>query len=316
MTRVLVAGETLVDMFQEASDDGAGTDVFRRQAGGAPANVAATLAALGRSPDFWTKLGADAHSEFLEATLVEAGVSPRFVERDPDAKTTLTFVSHDPDADRSFTFYRDSPADTRLQPGRIPDAALREYEWIYVGGVLLTVEPARSALLDLVERARDFDNQVVFDPNVRPDLVDDGFTETFHAALSHADVVKATPEELSAVGLSGEREALAETLLAHGAHTVLLTLGADGAEAYATEDAPWGRTRLSHPGYAVTPVDTTGAGDAFTGAAIAALAAGEPLEEVLDFANAVGAFTTTGRGGMAALPDREAVRRFREGRAP
>jgi fructokinase len=99
-------------------------------------------------------------------------------------------------------------------------------------------------------------------------------------------------------------------------------MGGEGALAHATADAPWtdatagaddaddGRVEVSHAGYAVDVVDTTGAGDAFTAGVIAALSGGESLAEALAFANAVAAVTTTGTGAMTALPTREAVRRL------
>jgi fructokinase len=63
----------------------------------------------------------------------------------------------------------------------------------------------------------------------------------------------------------------------------------------------------------VNVTDTTGAGDAFTAGSLAAFAAGvETLSEVLSFANAVAALTTTADGAMTALPDRESVERLRE----
>ncbi len=57
-------------------------------------------------------------------------------------------------------------------------------------------------------------------------------------------------------------------------------------------------------------VDTTGAGDAFTAGAIAALDGGESLAAALRFANAVGARATTAQGAMAALPTRAHVETF------
>jgi fructokinase len=315
MTRdVIVAGETLIDFIPETPGALDEIEAFARRAGGAPANVAVGLSRLDEPPLFWTRVGDDPFGDFLVWTLDEYGVPDRFVERDPAAKTSLAFVTHDEDADRSFSFYRDGTADTRMQAGTVPDETLAEARWVHVGGVALADEPSRTATLDLAERAADADCTVSFDPNARPELwgSDTEFETVAGWALEHADVLKATPGELRSLGASGaDPEALARSACEMGPHTVLLTLGGEGAVAVATDEASWaGTTR--HGGYDADPVDTTGAGDAFLAGAIAALVGEESLDEALAFANAVAATTTTAKGALTALPDRDSVAEMRE----
>jgi len=317
---VLVAGETLVDFLPDSDAPLAAVDQFARHPGGAPANVAVRLAQLDEPPWFWTRVGADPFGDFLVDTLADRGVPDRFVERDPDAKTTLAFVSgvaeesttvdDDPrEADPRFTFYRDGTADTRLQSGRVPDDVLESVEWVVLGGVLLASEPSRSAVVDLAERARERDCTVVFDPNGRPELWPEADFETqVRRFLPLVDVVKTTPEDLTPAGFAADPDELASELHEIGVHTVFRTAGAAGSAASASRDAPWGPTAASHAGYEVDAVDTTGAGDAFTAGVVAALTDGErDLEQVLARANAVAAASTTRHGGMSELPDPAAV---------
>ena len=318
MTRdVLIAGETLIDFIPQQTGPLASVETFSRRAGGAPANVAVGLAHLDVVPDFWTRVGDDAFGDHLRGVLAEAGLDDTYVEVDPTAKTGLAFVSLGEEAEREFSFHRHESADTRLQPGRIDDATLSGVDWVHVGGVTLADEPARAATLDLVERARDTAT-VSFDPNARPELwAGDTFSfpGTVDDVLRLVDVLKATPDDLEAAGIdSDDPETMAERLLDRGPHTVCLTLGSEGSVAAATADAPWADepTTVSHPGYTVDPVDTTGAGDAFTSGVIAALVDGTTLDEALGFANAVAAVTTTAQGAMTALPTREAVSAFRD----
>jgi len=308
---VLVAGETLVDFLPESTAPLSEVSGFTRHPGGAPANVAVRLAQLDSPPWFWTRVGADPFGEFLVETLDERGVPDRFVERDPDAKTTFAFVSEAPGDGPRFTFYRDGTADTRLQPGRVPDETLDSVEWVIVGGVLLASDPSRSAMFDLVERARERHCTVVFDPNARPELWPDADFETqVRRFLPRVDVVKVTDGELTAAGFATDAAAMADELHSLGVHTVFRTAGEAGSAASATAEAPWGPATTSHPGYDVATVDTTGAGDAFTAGVVAALAGGErDLEAVLARANAVAAASTTRAGAMTELPDPERVRR-------
>jgi ribokinase len=83
---------------------------------------------------------------------------------------------------------------------------------------------------------------------------------------------------------------------------VVLTLGAAGA-VYADRSG----TSLRVPAPKVDAVDTTAAGDAFTGAYAVALAEGRPAEEALRWACAAGAVCATRRGASSALPVRAEI---------
>jgi len=313
---VLVAGECLVDFIPETPGPLPTVEAFRRRAGGAPANVTARLADLGPAPYFWTRVGDDAFGAFLAAALADAGIPDRFVETDPDARTPLAFVAHDDDADREFSFYRDHTADTRLSPGTVPDRALDAVTWVAFGGVCLSSDPARTATLELAERAGTRDCTVVFDPNARPEVWDGGFDfpDSVDAACEVADVVKATPEDLAAAGVDGDDpDVLLDAILERGAHTAFLTLGGDGAVGRAGGAAPWGPADATHPGYDVDAVDTTGAGDAFTAGAIRGLADGSGLTGAVSLGNAAAAATTTEPGATGADVDRTVVDRIRDG---
>ncbi|WP_436922981.1 carbohydrate kinase family protein [Halosimplex amylolyticum] len=307
---VLVAGETLVDFLPESDTSLEETAAFTRNPGGAPANVAVRLAQLDRTPWFWTRVGTDPFGDFLVDVLADQGVPDRFVERDAEAKTTLAFVSGDPDAIPRFTFYRHETADTRFEPGRVPDEVLASVDWVVLGSVLLASSPSREAVTDLVERARSHDCTVVFDLNARPELWSDAdFERQVRRLLPSVDVVKASSEDLAPAGITGDGPmALAAELHDLGPHTVFLTRGELGSAASSTDAAPWSAGETTHDGYAVEAVDATGAGDAFTAGVVDALADGtRDLDVMLAHANAVAAASTTRAGGMAALPDLDTV---------
>jgi fructokinase len=337
--RVLVAGDTLVDVMADdgdsdgsdspdGSNDSEGSDAPDGPAGidgdgrtdggstltpsmgldgrfgGSGANVAVALARIGVAPLFWTRLAEDAFGDFLGGVLADSDIPGDFLVRDPVAKTTLAIVTHDAGGEPTFEFYREGTADTRMQPGTIPDDVLEDVSWVHLTGVTLSVEPSRTATLDLAERANDRGCTVSLDPNARPEMwaSDEEFGAVVRGALGHVDVLKATPGDLAVAGFDdAEPEALAQAVCEHGPDTALLTLGDDGALVYGTERSPLaGVTR--HPGYEADAVDTTGAGDGFLAGAIAAIVHGvaDP-KRVLALANAVGAVTTTRRGSVTAL---------------
>lgn len=308
---VLVAGETLIDFLPDQSGPLSTVETFSRRAGGAPANVAIALSRLDEVPWFLTNIAEDAFGDFLADTLDSQGIPDHFVTRDADHRTTLAFVSHDASADRSFTFYRTETADQHLDAGVVEDDALDAVSWVALGGVLLSSEPARSAMFELAERAREHDCRVVFDPNSRPELWTHSRDEerTLERMFELADVVKTSPDDLDGTRFADSD--LAHSLLDAGPHTVFVTRGSTGARVVADERAPWGAVDRDHSGYPVDTVDTTGAGDAFLAGVLYGLANGESLSETLALANAVAALTTTETGATAALPDRETVSEFR-----
>jgi ribokinase len=119
------------------------------------------------------------------------------------------------------------------------------------------------------------------------------------ALLALADVI--TPNESEARALTGiavennNPEAAARGLRARGPRAVVLTMGDAGA--YILDDA--GGRHL--PGVRVPVLDTTGAGDAFTGALAVALARGLGLDDAVAFANLAGAFCVTRPGVVPGL---------------
>jgi ribokinase len=95
-----------------------------------------------------------------------------------------------------------------------------------------------------------------------------------------------------------------------GLQRVLVTLGANGSVVLDSEAAGAGQVTRIAP-VRVNAVDTTGAGDAFTGAVAARLAAGEPLAEAAAFASVAAALAATRKGTQAAYAGVADVERMR-----
>jgi sugar/nucleoside kinase (ribokinase family) len=108
---------------------------------------------------------------------------------------------------------------------------------------------------------------------------------------------------LAATGHPPSIEA-AHELLDFGPHTVVVTRGAAGALTVTHDDV------AEHPGFSVPVVDTTGAGDTFNAAFVAATLRGDPLAARLRFANAAGALSVTAMGPRGLLPTRDEIEAF------
>ena len=112
--------------------------------------------------------------------------------------------------------------------------------------------------------------------------------------VARCDVLTPNEHEISELGKSSPQE-----LLDAGARAVVVTKGARGAELLRP-----GRPALHQPAHEVRAVDTTGAGDAFSGALAWSLAGGQDLETSLELASACAAMSTRRPGARGGMPTR------------
>lgn len=120
------------------------------------------------------------------------------------------------------------------------------------------------------------------------------------SVLAWCDIL--TPNEHEVELLGG-----VDRLLSLGARAVIVTQGSRGATLHTAEGA------VHVDPFAVTPVDTTGAGDCFSGSLCARLAAGDDLPVAMRFAAAAAALSTTVPGAVPSMPYRSAIDRLLSG---
>ena len=315
MIDVVAMGELLID-FTPGGTNSKGMKMFTQNPGGAPANVLAMNARLGGKTAFIGKVGQDAFGTFLRDVLRGERIDTSGLVFDPVTPTTLAFVHLDEKGDRSFSFYRSPGADQMLAPKEVALSLIDDCGVFHFGSVSLTHDPSRSAVFHAAEYAKKQCRLVSFDPNIRPMLWDN--TEDtriqIERAMKYADILKVSEEEMAFLTGTQDLDAGSKCLLDKGMALVLVSLGEQGA--YYRNHCSFGCV----PGYPVNAVDTTGAGDAFIGAFLwkakrmmrEELAFMNPvqLKQMVKFANAAGALTTTGSGAIPAMPDLEQIQSF------
>lgn len=307
---IVALGECLVDVLCEESG---GVLRMEGNPGGAPANLLAMAARLGRSAALLAKVGEDRFGQYLLRHLQSAGIDVHGVLSGRVFPTTLAIVQLDRSGERSFSFYRDRTADVMLSAGEIDAAMLRRARIFHFGSLSLTDEPVRSATWSAVAAAKGGGALISFDPNWRPPLWHsraDAIAE-MRKALSYADCVKVSAEELALITGKDTVSAGVEELFSLSPAALLAVT--DGANGACLSNR---RFSVSLPAFRVPTVDTTGAGDAFYGALLSALLEtgkapdaliAEELTTLLRFANAAGALSTTRKGGISAQPVREDI---------
>lgn len=314
MYDVVALGEILID-FTPAGLSEQGNPLFEANPGGAPANVLACLAKLGRKTAFLGKVGADEFGRLLREVLASRGIATHGLVLEEGAQTTLAFVHLHDDGDRSFSFYRSPGADTLLRPEEVDGKQLTA-SIFHFGSLSLTHEPARSATLAALHWAKERGALISYDPNLRPPLWSSlaEAKRQILAVMDQADIVKISREELEFLtGSDSLAQGSAQLVREYGTSLLLVTLGKDGCF-FRLGDL----TGLV-PGFPVQAVDATGAGDGFLGGMLhEILRRGKALEEwsleeleaSVRFANAIGALVVTRKGGIPAMPSLAEVQSF------
>lgn len=306
---VIAIGEYLVD-FTPSGTGPMGNPCYEMNPGGAPANCMAACTGAGGTTAVIACVGDDLFGRFLRKKLVENGIGDEYVQVTKKASTTLVYVSLDERGEREFAFVRKPGADTMIEEGTVGEEIGQLTKVLHFGSLSLTDEPSRSSTLDLAVKARKAGVRISYDPNYRSGLWASEREAVYwmRQGLSLADSVKMSGEELELItGYAGDQiQEGIRALLERGIKEVYITLGAGGAYYGMVEEIGF------VPGFHVEAVDTTGCGDAFTGAALY-MACRHPeisMERRVRFANAAGALCATKYGGMTAMPRREEIERL------
>ena len=265
MKKVLCIGELLIDFFTthtEVSIIEAKT--FEKQAGGAPANVAATIAMLGGQAHFCGKVGDDAFGYFLKQTLEQAGVHTDQLIMDPSTPTTLAFVSRQENGERDFIFNRG--ADELLTIEDLNLQQLMTLDMIHFGSATaLLSEPFSKTYEQLMQTLTLQNYFISFDPNYRADLWkhdSELFIQKCQPFLEAAHFIKMSDEELLLFARTEKFEQAIEWLTQFDDKTIAITQGAAGTLLIQNGQI------TTVPAFPVNAIDTTGAGDAFVGAVL------------------------------------------------
>ena len=267
--RTLILGEALVDLVCERPVAAPGdADRFVAHPGGAGANVAVTAARAGADVALAGGAGDDAWGRRLRDGLADAGVVLDHFALLPDVRTAVAFVTVDADAEPDFVIYDEGLAAVTEQLGPRLLAAVEACDAFFFSTGTMVGEQERALTQTAHARALELGLPVVFDPNLRPGRWGNPGRATTIArdCVPGAFLVKANRAEARL--LTGEPDPVraAEALLAAGAQTVVITLGADGALLRGSG------LRRDVPGRPATPVNTTGAGDTFAGTLLSRMA--------------------------------------------
>jgi sugar/nucleoside kinase (ribokinase family) len=272
---VRCVGDVMLDVRANSGSLAHGGDIHGRVAvrpGGTSANAAVWAAWAGASAEVHAAVGADLVGELLVASLTARGVGTDGLVRTAAATGVMLVVVES--GDRSMV--ADRGANQRLMPSDLPDRVVADA--VLVSGYLLLQEPGRETALAALERA---DAAWIAAEGASWPLIDRAGAERFFRDTARATMVFANDDEAEA--LTGMRGPQAASLLGERYVAAAVKHGERGASLCLHGEL------TTHAVDPVDAADPTGAGDAFDGVLLVALARGEDPGVALDRACRAGA---------------------------
>jgi sulfofructose kinase len=286
---VLCVGYACVDLNFETSHHPGPDEKLRASSmhvcgGGPAANAAMAIQRLGGSAGFIGYLGSDALGESHYREFHAAGVDTAHIVRGA-APTPIAAVTIKPNGDRSVVDYRSTSNLIESGPALAsikPRCLLTDGHQPLLATTLLD-EARRAGIPSILDAGSLHDGTRMLYPKVDYLITSEKFSR---------ELTDETDPRQALAALDGV------------APFIAITCGAEGV--YWQDES--GQHHM--PAFAIDPIDTTGAGDAFHGAFALGLAQSLPLRENLRRASACGALTCLKQGARSALPKREQVERL------
>lgn len=302
MGRITVVGSYVVDLMSRTPQlPKPGETVlggpFQMGPGGKGGNQATAAARSGSDVAFVTKVGDDVFGKEAIKHFEQEGFNIQFVHRSKTEATGTALIAVDDQGENDIV----------IAPGACgtmtrSDVLKAEEEIKRSQMVLLQLEISFEAIEAAIQQAVQHQVPVLLNPAPYVDFPQEW--------LKH--ITYATPNETEALGLTGvevtdalSAQKAADVLHEKGVKTVVITLGKRGV--FLSKQAGKGAWM---DGFSVKAMDTTGAGDAFNGGFAHAISSGAPVEEAVQFGQAVAALSVTKMGTAASMPSRDEIKAF------
>ncbi|HBQ64947.1 MAG TPA: carbohydrate kinase [Clostridiales bacterium] len=267
-------------------------DSLQLYTGGCAVSSAINMARIGLSTGIIGKVGEDGFGRFMIDALRREHVDTRGVVADPDTSTSASIVLVSADGER--TFLHCLGADAQFTGEEISDALVAESRIVFIGGAMLLPRFDGEPCARFLARARQMGKITALDTTWDST---GRWMEVLAPCMPYLDYFMPSYEE--AVQLSGqtEPEAILDEFLRRGVKTAVVKLGKKGCM---IKDAGGEIHRI--PTFtSIKPVDTTGAGNAFTSGFLTGVVKGWNLYDCGVFANAAGTHCVMAVGASTGI---------------
>ncbi|MFH1074388.1 MAG: ribokinase [Candidatus Firestonebacteria bacterium] len=301
MKKVVVIGSSNTDMAVRTKNIPSGGETvlgkgFLMTQGGKGANQAVAAARAGAKVVFISKLGRDVFGDKALAGFKKEKIVTKYVSRDKNAPSGIALIVIDEHAENSIVVV--SGANYRLLPSDIKKA---EREIKNAACVVLQQEISEQTAAYSVDLAYKYNVPVILNPAPARKI-----SKTILKKIFLLNPNEKEAEFLTGIKISNIKSArkAAARIKANGVKNVIITLGKRGVFAAGNG------FEMRAPAFKVKAVDTTAAGDAFTGGFAFALAKKKEFCECVRFGMAAAALAVTKRGAQSSLPGKRQIARF------
>lgn len=283
---------------------------FSKGIAGAELNVSIGLSRLGHKVNYITRMGDDVFGHYIKEKVENEGIISKNISMSRNYTTGFYFKTKEINDDPKVHYFRKNAAVITMNRDIVEEVDFDGARFLHITGITAALSAdTLDALYAAIEKARENNMFISFDPNIRKQLwkSEECMIDTLNALASRCDLVLPGIKEGKLLTGKETKEEIAQFYLDRGAKAVVIKLGETGAYLKtATEDKVV-------PGFKVEEVvDTVGAGDGFATGVLSGLLDGESYEDALVRGNAIGALMVMTKEDNAALPTREELQRFIE----
>ena len=304
-------GEILVDLIPIKSGSYEDGTLIEMHFGGAPANVIVGISRLGHKTAMIGAIGNDPLGDLLKNFLEKEHVHTEWLIK-KKARTSIAFVTLKENAERAFFFYRKpwtNTADTTLRPEDLNIDQILKTKLIHVSGVSTIYPPLNKTVYLIMKKAYERKITISFDPNYRQDLWKNSeyALKVMNKYIKISTILTLGYDELDNMYKSRNYKFIAEKIMNKykNINIIAIRLGEKGAYVKTQKE------EIYVPAYKIHPIDTTGAGDAWTATFLTYhILEHNDLYTSVKYANASGALKCLKRGAVTAFPSRNELENF------
>jgi 2-dehydro-3-deoxygluconokinase len=275
-------------------------DAWDLKYGGDTLNTAIHLARKGHNVSYLTALGDSPFSHRLKTKWQSEGIDCSLVLTHPTREVGLYAINLDDKGERSFTYWRGQSAAREMFALPAMSQAMQQAanaDLLYFSLITLAILPPehRELLFKLAQQVRSNGGKVAFDSNYRPRLWNsvDATRIACRSAIQCSDMGFPTIDDECLLWGSASPEQVASHWTELGCKETIIKLGVDGCRLPSGE--------IITPEQPLTPIDTSGAGDAFNAGYIDARLKGVDQLNAARAGHELAGWTIMRPGGIPSL---------------